>query len=749
MLALGGHGQRQIGVEAVALPVFIGQAHELRVVAQIGLHIQQAVPVGHGGLVQELAALPQGGVGAVFLPVVIDIVGDLLGRQLDALQQLDKALGIKAAFAGLPVDIVRHVVGAESLQQVGLVGVKAHHHGAVLQLGHGLPGLVHGQAGHIAYHLAVGNGRLDLEAGGDGIELAVVGAQRVHHGLHQTVFPAQRSIVLDVGGQILQQALGAVEAHRQVVAGQDIGHVAGDDLRGELLPAGSPVVVGVVFAIVLDHDAILGVAAVKALDGRAQIPIQIHHRHGQLLPAVLLGDQRPVQLHQAAFGNVLRPVGLEEHDLLPAEDGQVAHIVRIHVAAEPIQQLFRRAVVLHAVEAAGGAVEVEIIALAGGIVIDIVVVFRVGHFAVHRPGLGVDGFQALAPELDGHPAIGQTHQRVVHVVLALAGEQPAVGRDHHQIAHGGDIGVAAAVHPEAVGPEVIIALLAGVQALALEIHGLQIHGGKLRAGLAELAQQALAAAVFIIVPAVIRLGVEVFRQIVIILIHAFQHQNAAVRPGLDGVEAGAALHARVHLRHLIVLQANQVGAVQLDAVKADPRQGGAVAIDRLVGQDRVVHRLTLGRLRRLLLRGRRVVGDGAVVIIDVGIEICPVAADGRRIDAVCKGVSVFILQLMIGGQEHILLLLRLVLLAAARQQRRRRQAGQHERDHFLCHKAPSVFIPYSTDLLCAFFITARSLWQNRRRFFKKVPVSRRFPEISTQDLRQLYHSISLLFSPVV
>ena len=484
------HGVALQHGKSVAHAVIGGEADAGGLAAEhlVIIHVEK-VGAGEGGHAEHLLALghPVGRavLGGVFVVIVVGSIRELLAE----FQYLDKILAVKIAGAGGPVHIVGHIQGQANFQH----GVPVHTDvNALAALRHGGQSgviIVIGPARGVPHHAAGAHGGVHRKAGAGGVELAV----QFHGGEHvgEEVPPAQLLVGVNIGVEVLQQALG-----RQLAVGdglrdrENIRHVAGHDLRGQLGEAGRIVVLRVVLGVVLHIHTVFVVGTVEVDDGLLGVVVQVHHRHTQalLMGHGVIGDFGDGHILKAVVIRSLVIIADEafHHAVLP--DGDQLQRIAVHVAADPVEEhlgaLLRQ---LIAVEMGAGAVIQVVVPAAGDHLVHIPVqgvglAFKAAGGAVDDAqghGLAVVG-GAHVIGIDAHPAVLQLGHGVDPAVKVNLVSQAAVRLEGQNAALPGGYQVALLIQLGVIGIEVVRVLqrqLAPAQLGAGLIQGAEVIGG--------------------------------------------------------------------------------------------------------------------------------------------------------------------------------------------------------------------------------------------------------------------------------
>ena len=271
------------------------------------------------------------------------------------------------------------------MQHFGLRVILVEDHRALGQLRHGVLEVSQRPRIVAADDLAEAHRRRDAKIKRQLIELAIDlrGVQRL---LHERVARELR-IGIDVRPEVFEQALGRVLPHgHEHTVGDEVGHVARDDLGGELREARVRVLaVRGVFRVVGDDNAVIGIGLVELHDLAAQIVVEAVARERQLGLLLHGGRVHAAEHHDLLLVRIAGVVIQNGDDATIRQEAERigVHPAAVHVAREPVDDLFRLAGVLTLAE------DVRI----AHVVIIIYVVAR-----VDRPRVG-DKRRLLAPVL--------------------------------------------------------------------------------------------------------------------------------------------------------------------------------------------------------------------------------------------------------------------------------------------------------------------------------------------------------------
>ena len=185
----------------------------------------------------------------------------ITGEGLCKLKQTLEAIGIEAAFAGIPIHVFFHVQHEEALKDVAA----AHIHtkgqiGVRMLLKYSLH-FFHCPAHFRSRNIGRGNDGDNGEAAGELIKLSVR-LSRLDYALNE-IASVKVGVAVYVGIEILKQSLGGILLAGKLRNINNVGDMTGDYLGVELGNAGSPVFLGVVLGVVLNLDAVVGVALIE------------------------------------------------------------------------------------------------------------------------------------------------------------------------------------------------------------------------------------------------------------------------------------------------------------------------------------------------------------------------------------------------------------------------------------------------------------------------------------------------------
>ena len=471
VLALAAHGKAvAFNAQHIAGAAGSGVADKGDVAAE-GLDIlviEQVLDLVDGGLYQHLLALGDAAGGALLVGVVVVFPVKGLREAGGEVQQIDELLAVKAALPGAPVDKLIHVQGQAVLEDavpgdILVKGLAALRHGGQRRVK-----LLIGPARGIPHHGAGAHDGVDIEARNRGAELAVHlhGAQHIG----EEVVPVQLRVGVDIGVQVLDDALGGQLYIVEAVDVNDIGHIAGHDLGVELgkagvcihsLALGAGLRYHIVFGVILYLDAVLVIGPVELDHLILHIVVQIQAAQGDglLVGHGLIGHLLDSDQVHAGLVGLAIPFIDHAHNAAVTADGDPVQIVAVHIAVDPVEQLLGGALLqLQAIEvAAAGVVQVVAVAAGNGVIeagrdgIPLVAELFVGNIQQHQllPRLAVD--------TDTQLVVSQLHQ----AVKVVAGLDPvahsAVGSDGPDlgaIANGDHI--AFRIHIHAVGVQIHI-----------------------------------------------------------------------------------------------------------------------------------------------------------------------------------------------------------------------------------------------------------------------------------------------------
>ena len=301
------------------------------------------------------------------------------------LQQGGELRAVKRALARLPVHKVacraRHALAQHVRLGVGDVKVRR----VWLELCQRVLCRVHRPLVVAVHDLTERHRRGDGKRIGDLIQ-PVPGLHRLQR-LRKKLVAGELGVGVDVLPQLLQHALGGVLRNGKLVGADHIGDIAGEDLGVELGQTRGVILVRIILRIIAHDNPVFVARAVKSENLGAQRRGQIQARERQLL---LFRHRRRVGRREhgdlpagrararGGGGGIRRGGDVYAADVVAVAAGRVAqdgadlagivHIdavegVAVHVAGEPVHELFLLAAVgLIAIQ--GGAVVVEEVVLA-------------------------------------------------------------------------------------------------------------------------------------------------------------------------------------------------------------------------------------------------------------------------------------------------------------------------------------------------------------------------------------------------
>ena len=391
---------------------------------------------------------------------------EVLGEEVGELEEVYELLGIEVAGAGTPVDKAVEVEVADAVENALLGGAEAED---VAALGHLVErGVELGIApAGLRADYGAGTGKGDkVEAVGYPIELAVL-ADGVEEGLYQALAAAELGVCFDEGPEVGKVAARAEGVYRQAVGYEDIWDGARADLGDELGVAGGVVLVGVVFGVVADLDAVVAVHAVEleylVLDG--VVEAGAGEGEGGLLRDLVIGglDEAYEVIGRAALVAVF---GGEADDVAVFLGEHAGEVVSIDVAVYPGEELGLLAGVRVEAEEALALVVAEVVVPAEGV--DAVDAAVEVHLVIDElAGLGVDGEEldfavVVGIGEDGRAAVGEVHQAHETVDALARGdavEQLSLEADAQQLVADADADAAVAVRDHTAHVEILLLVL--------------------------------------------------------------------------------------------------------------------------------------------------------------------------------------------------------------------------------------------------------------------------------------------------
>ena len=181
------------------------------------------------------------------------------------MQHVNEVLAVEADLSGVPVHQIVHLQRDQGPQHIVAGGVLIQGIASPRHAGQRIVKFRIGPARRVAHHRTGADQRLNRKGRRDLVQFAVHFHGAQHRG--EDIIPAQLLVRIQIGIQILQQPLGCQLAVGQPAQAQEIRHVAGQDLRGQLGQAGAVIVLRVVLGVVQYPDAGGFVAAVELDDG--------------------------------------------------------------------------------------------------------------------------------------------------------------------------------------------------------------------------------------------------------------------------------------------------------------------------------------------------------------------------------------------------------------------------------------------------------------------------------------------------
>ena len=554
ILAGGGNADAAIDHEAAAVAAFRRETDEGHVAALVGgLHLHLAEVAEIAGTHQLLAAHQT----AVFAFGRLPVVGfpvKLLGEGVGKIQNLNKIRAVEAAGAVLPVNEIVQVEG-QALAENAVLGIRlAEDQRAGLQAVQGLQRFLQAPAGAVAGDRGLAGSGLDGEAVRYGVELAVNGHAVKQMG-HQIV-PAQLPVPVNQRPQVHQDPLSGILIHGNTAGAEHIRNVAGQDLRVQLLqgvfvgihlcgsghvPNGSA---GNQLRIVPHHDAHIVMAAVKADDFGAQVPVQIHAGQGQLLLFRQRRRIHAVHQQQVAGAPVLGPDILNGSHTTVGQEGNIVliQVLTVHVAIQPGEQLLSGFGALHiAIEVA--VVTVVILVLPGAGIEIIAVAAERNRFAKVF-GIRVDGPEVhaavLVPFYKANLILAHLPQLSAAVFRRQRRQQSAGGIQQIAALPIADIEIALGVDADRAGIDVLPQIQGdGLQLLSI---GRILH------------QIPVVLILHIVIPHILRLRIKILRQVVVVGAGFLKGPDCSIRGSQNILDFAVALQALWNLLGRIPLQ---------------------------------------------------------------------------------------------------------------------------------------------------------------------------------------------------
>ena len=683
-----------------AAPVVAGCAREANVAevaAQLGKVLGDTVKAVDRAIHGEQLVTVAHPDGILLIIVPVERVVIELRRELSReVQIVDEFGAVEAGCARLPVDerVGVHIQAVG--EDVGARRVDVEDRRVRVQLGKRVFQIGQRPRGIAADDAFQTCRRHDGEAQRQLVELAVL-AVGVQHRRDQRV---AAHVGVDVGVEVFEQPLGRILPHGQAVGQDHIGNIAGHDLRVQFrqavaalrdhgaVAAGGFIGHAAVFRVILDHDAVFVARAVEFDDLPAQVPVEVHAGERQL---GLFRDGRGVhrceqnQLTGLLVGRAVI-VRADGKDAPVGQDGIRVEIVGIHVAGQPVDDLFALVCLgLPAVEVAV-VVVVEVIVAAARV--DVPGVVRQGQLLAPGLLLGVEhledvfaGAVARGAVGDGADLVRAVLREAAAVLVRERADGLSLAVQHHQdlIVGGVEIALAVGVERAEIGLFVAAGLGEGREIerglkrlLAVRVEAEQaIAGLTLRGGVAGIVCTALRR---------LRGGLVVRRGLRSrICICLLQQPDAAVLRGAEGHDVRAQIFV-VACR--IVRLAD---GLRVEAVGQQLADGGVV--DRPFGR-RVAVRCGVALILHLRVEKECIAADGAVVNVAClhgQLEIL------RLIDVFCGQLGIGVVfrlravHRLVAGRVA-----RVIFLAAARKHAEQQYAAQQQGQNSSLHRCSSL-----------------------------------------------------------